>query len=73
MRQGAIFDEFYNKIEQILGLGDEAGDCFPGYFVRTIRGREVFYSLLSKYHMRHEGSSFYCFRKSDEGGDTDLM
>ena len=33
----------------------------------------MFYSLLSKFDMRHEGLSFYCFRKSDKGGDTDLM
>ena len=36
-------------------------------------GREVFYSFLSKFPVRHEGFSFHCFRKSDEGGDTDLM
>ena len=33
----------------------------------------MFYSLLSKFQVRHEGFSFYCFRKSDEGGDTDLI
>ena len=35
MRQGAFFFEFYNKIEQILSLGDEAGDRFSVYLVKT--------------------------------------
>ena len=43
------------------------------FIVIDMSGREVFYSLLSKFPVRHEGFSFHCFRKSDEGGDTDLM
>ena len=31
------------------------------------------YSFLSKYQVRHEGFQFYGLRKSDEGGETDLM
>ena len=33
----------------------------------------MFYSLLPKFPVRHEGFLFYCLRKSDEGGDADLM
>ena len=36
MRQEAIYFEFYDKTEQILSLGDEAGDCFSVYLVKSI-------------------------------------
>ena len=29
--------------------------------------------LLSKFHVRHERSSFHGLRKSNEGADTDLI
>ena len=46
---------FTKKIEQILSLGDEAGDCFPVYLVKSIWGREVFYSLFPEFQVNHEG------------------
>ena len=33
----------------------------------------MIYNLFPKFQMRHEGFSFYGPRKSDEGGDTDLI
>ena len=33
----------------------------------------MIYNLLSKFHVRHQGFSFYDPRKSDEGADTDLI
>ena len=60
-----FYFEFYNKIAQILSLGDEAGDYFSVYLMKSIWGREVFYSLLLKFQMRHEGFWFYWLRKSD--------
>ena len=65
--------KFYYKIVQVLGLGDEAGDCSSAYLVKSILGREVFYGLLPEFQVRHEGFLFYCLRKSVKGGDTDLM
>ena len=47
--------EFYNKIERILSLGDDAGNCFSVYFVKSIWAGEVFFSLLPKFQVRHEG------------------
>ena len=29
-------------------------------------------NLSPNFHVRHEGFSIYCARKSDEGADTDL-
>ena len=47
--------KFYYKIVQVLGLGDEAGDCSSTYLVKFILGREVFYGLLPEFQVRHEG------------------
>ena len=33
----------------------------------------MIYNLSPKFHVRHEGLSFYGPRKSDEGADTDLI
>ena len=33
----------------------------------------MIYNLFLKFHVRHEGFSFYGPRKSDEGADTDLI
>ena len=33
----------------------------------------MIYNLSPKFQMRHEGFSFYGPRKSDQGGDTDLI
>ena len=41
--------------------------------MKLIGGREVNYNLFPKFHVRHEGFSFYAPRKSDEGADTDLI
>ena len=38
-----------------------------------MRGREVFYSFILKYHVMQEGFSFYGLRKSDKGAGTDLV
>ena len=65
--------KFYYKIVQVLGLGDEAGDCSSAYLVKPILGREVFYGLLPEFQVRHEGFLFFWLRKSVKGGDTYLM
>ena len=33
----------------------------------------MIYNLFPKFHVRHEGFSFYGPRNSDEGADTDLI
>ena len=33
----------------------------------------MIYNLFPKFHVRHDGFSFYGHRKSDEGADTDLI
>ena len=34
--------------------------------------QRVIGNLFPNFHVRHEGFSIYCPRKSDEGADTDL-
>ena len=62
-----FYFEFYNKIEQILSIGDETGDWFSVYQVKFLWGSEVFYSLFPEFQVRHEGRfKFHGLRKSDE-------
>ena len=48
-----FYFESYIKIEQMLSLGYEAGNCFSVYLVKSIRDREAFYSLLQEFQVRH--------------------